>query len=118
MACRDSIRVNDRPFLLYSTGLLMKQSAHATSAPWWKFGFVWMVFGGPAVVVVASLVTVYIAMTSPNELVNEDNFRKGAEMSNSLSEAERAASMAPAVKARNHAQTGVLPTPPNMAQKP
>lgn len=96
----------------------MKQSMHATPAPWWKFGFVWMVFAGPAVVVVASLVTAYIAVTSPNELVNEDNFRKGTEMSNSLSDAEQAASMAPALKARNHAQTGVVPAPQNVVQKP
>lgn len=97
----------------------MKQNTRATSAPWWKFGFVWMVFAGPAVVVVASLVTAYIAVTSsPNELVSEDNFRTGAEMNSSVSDAERAASMAPALKARNHAQTGVLPTLQNAVQKP
>jgi hypothetical protein len=28
------------------------------SAPWWRFGHVWLVIAGPAVVVVASFVTV------------------------------------------------------------
>lgn len=92
----------------------MQNIAREPSAPWWKFGFVWMVFGGPAVVVVASLITMYIAVTNPDELVNEDNFRKSV---STLSEAETAASMAPAVKARNHAQTGVLPSPKGEADK-
>lgn len=92
----------------------MQKSTHESPAPWWKFGYVWMVFGGPAVVVVASLVTIYIAVTRPDELVNEDNFRKGV---STLSEAENAASMAPAGKARNHAQTGVMPSLKNEAEK-
>jgi hypothetical protein len=96
----------------------MNQSTHTTSGPWWKFGFVWMVFALPALVVVAALVTAYIAVTSPNELVNEDNFRRGAEMNGSLSDAEHAASMAPALKARNHAQTGVVPEVLKGVQKP
>ena len=29
--------------------------------PWWRYGMVWLVLGGPAAVVVASLVTGYIA---------------------------------------------------------
>jgi hypothetical protein len=97
----------------------MKQSMQTSPAPWWKFGFVWMVFGGPAVVVVASLVTVYIAVTSsPNELVTEENFRKGVEVNASLSDAENAASLAPAIQARNHAQTGVKPMSANLVPKP
>jgi hypothetical protein len=77
-----------------------------------------MVFAGPAIVVVASFITLYLALTSPNELVNEDNFRKSAENNEAVSDAENAASMAPALKARNHAQTGVVPTAQGGAQKP
>ena len=33
----------------------------APALPWWRFGIVWLVFGGPAVVVVAALTTVWIA---------------------------------------------------------
>lgn len=97
----------------------MKQNTRGTSAPWWRFGFVWMVFAGPALAVLASLITAYIAVTSsPNELVSEDNFRKGDQMNSTVSDAERAASMAPALKARNHAQTGVPPTTLNSVPKP
>ena len=34
-----------------------------TAAPWWRFPIVWMVIGGPLLVVVASLFTAGIAMT-------------------------------------------------------
>ena len=88
----------------------MQENTLVSPAPWWKFGFVWMVFAGPAIVVVASFITLYLAMTRPNELVTEENFRQSAESNASLStDAERAASLAPAMKARNHAQTGVVP---------
>ncbi len=67
--------------------------------PWWKFGHVWLVFGGPAVVVVASFVTLYLAIRTPDPLTDE--FR------NQSSHAVKPGSMAPAMQARNHAATGV-----------
>jgi hypothetical protein len=70
--------------------------------PWWKFGHVWLVFGGPAVVVVASFVTLYLAIRTPDPLTDE--FR------NQSSHAAKSSSLAPAMQARNHAATGV-PTP-------
>ena len=96
----------------------MQQSNLASPAPWWRFGFVWMVFAGPAVVVVASFITLYLAITRPNELVTEENFRHSREANQSYSDAENAASLAPALKARNHAQTGVAPTTQATLQKP
>lgn len=92
----------------------MQKNTLESPAPWWKFGLAWMVFGGPAIVVVASIVTMYIAVTNPDELVNEDNFIRS---NPSLSEIDNAASMAPAGKARNHAQTGVLPAQKGEAEK-
>lgn len=76
-----------------------------SKAPWWKFGYVWLVLAGPAVVVVASLVTLYLAMAGKDPVVDEDYYRKGIEINRSLADSPE--SLAPAVQARNHATTGV-----------
>ena len=89
----------------------MQNNTLGSTGPWWKFCHVWLVFGGPAVVVVASLVTVYIAVTRPDPLVTEDYYRKGIEINKTLENAAHAPSLAPALQARNHAATGVVPTP-------
>lgn len=83
------------------------QGSTTPSAPWWKFGHVWLVLAGPAVVVVAGFVTLYIAVSRPDPVVSEDYYRKGIEINKTL-EAD-AASLAPAVQARNHAATGAPP---------
>ena len=69
------------------------------SAPWWRFGHVWLVIAGPAVVVVASFVTLYLALNSPNTVLDETVHARDA-------------SQAPAMQARNHAATGVVPVKP------
>lgn len=85
----------------------MQQSTFESGAPWWKFGHVWLVFGGPAIVVVASFITLYLAVTRPDPLVSEDYYQKGIEINKTLG---NAASLAPALQARNHAATGVVAT--------
>ena len=70
------------------------------SAPWWSFAHVWMVIAGPAVVVVASFITLYLAISSPNTVLQ-------AEPSPQAQQGQ--ANMAPAMLARNHAATGVVP---------
>lgn len=77
------------------------------SQPWWKHGHLWLVISGPAVVVLASFVTLYLAIRTPDPVVEEDYYRKGIEINKTLDDA--ASSLAPAMKARNHAQTGVPP---------
>lgn len=85
----------------------MHDSESADSkAPWWKYGHVWLVLAGPAVVVVASLVTLYLAMAGKDPVVDEDYYRKGVEINRSLVE-DSPDSLVPAVQARNHATTGV-----------
>ena len=95
----------------------MQQNTLGSSAPWWKFGYVWLVFAGPAVVVVASFITLYLAVTRPDPVISEDFYQKRIEVNKIVGDAVNAASMAPALKARNHAATGVLPTS-NAASKP
>ena len=76
---------------------------------WWKFGHVWLVIAGPAIVVVASFITLYLAVTRPDPVVSEDYYLRGVEINKTLGGSTVDASMAPAIQARNHAQTGVVP---------
>ena len=75
------------------------------SKPWWKYGYVWLVLGGPLVVMIASFITLYFAIKTPDPVI-ENYYVKGMEINKTL-EAHEA--LAPAIKARNHAQTGVTP---------
>ena len=87
----------------------MSNMSLETAAPWWKFGHVWMVFAGPAVVVVASFITLYLAITRPDPVIAEDYYQKGLAINQLNESAKTAASLAPAMQARNHAQTGIVP---------
>ena len=86
-----------------------KQSSNE-KAKWWKSGYAWLVFGGPALVVIASLTTVYIAVNGQDPLITRDeNVGKDTK---SLSTEQKNA-LEPAIRARNHAATGV-----NQQQEP
>lgn len=74
--------------------------------PWWSFGYVWLIISGPLVVVIASFITLYFAISIPDPAV-EDYYRKGIEINKTL-DAERDG-LAPALQARNHAATGIKP---------
>jgi uncharacterized protein len=72
--------------------------------PWWKFGHVWMVFAGPAVVVVASFITLYLAIRTPDPVVT--SYGRSSASQDAKPESSASANMAPAMQARNHAATG------------
>ncbi len=80
-----------------STPLATAGSATATGAAadqtvaWWRLPIVWMVFGGPALVVVASFATLAIAIRYPDPVITAPAATSTADM--------------PAVQARNHAAT-------------
>lgn len=79
------------------------------SKGWWKYGHVWLVISGPVLVIVACIITAYFVMTSPNELVNDDNYRQVLERKKSQGDKAMQGGEAPALQARNHAATGVVP---------
>jgi hypothetical protein len=85
---------------------LAAQPSAPDGLPWWKFGHVWLVVAGPLVVVVASFITLYLAMTRPDPVLDENYYQKGLAINQSLADDPK--SLAPAMKARNHAQTGVV----------
>ncbi|MEG1655809.1 MAG: FixH family protein, partial [Hafnia sp.] len=78
-------------------------SSEKTAAPWWKFGHVWLVLAGPIIVVIAGFTTLWIAVKSPDPVIEEDYYRKGIEINQTLQNPEK--SFAPALKSRNHAAT-------------
>lgn len=84
--------------------------------PWWKFGHVWLVIAGPAVVVVAGVITALIAISAPDPVITPDYYRQGIEINKTLEAAENN-SLAPALQARNHAATGLQSQTP-VAPKP
>ena len=73
---------------------------------WWKNGYVWLILGGPFIVVIASFVTYYLAVSRPDAVI-DNYYQKGVEINKTLNE-ERDA-MAPSTQARNNAQTGIKP---------
>lgn len=78
---------------------------------WYQNPFVWLVIGGPLLVVVASFITLYLAITHPDPAI-DDYYRKGIEINKTLDaqgQESQSESMAPAIQARNHAQTGLKP---------
>ena len=67
----------------------------ATSSPpvqWWRVPMVWMVIGGPAIVVVASFATLTLAILNPDPVLDTGQARNASQL--------------PAVQGRNHAATG------------
>lgn len=72
----------------------------------WKSGYAWLVFGGPAIVVVASLTTVYIAANGQDPVLAHDESETSKFSKNAPSLDEKNA-LEPAVRARNHTATGV-----------
>ncbi len=64
--------------------------APGTTTAWWRLPIVWMVIGGPAIVVLASFATLALAILYPDPVL-------------STQVSDR--SVMPAVQARNHAAT-------------
>ncbi len=81
--------------------------------PWWKYGHAWLVISGPLIVVIASFITLYLAITRPDPVTDNDYYRHGIEINKTLN--EKGDSLAPAAQARNHALTGFKPRPGNLA---
>lgn len=78
-----------------------------TAKPWYRYGLVWLVIGGPAVVVVAAIATAVIAVRGADPVVESDYYRRGLEINKALAASERA--RLPALQGRNHAATPSRP---------
>lgn len=90
-------------------------SSVISEKPWWQFGHVWLVIAGPALVVVAGFITLWIAIKNPDPVVSENYYKEGLEINTKLREANK--SLAPAVQGRNHAATPAEDLPPPALEK-
>lgn len=80
--------------------------------PWWRYGHVWLVIAGPAIVIVAGFITLALALGTPDPLVAEDYYRKGIEINKTLQQQETGGkAMLPALQGRNHAATPAQDAP-------
>jgi hypothetical protein len=77
------------------------------SKPWYRYGHVWLVLAGPAVVVVAAIATAVIAVRGADPVIEADYYRRGLEINKALAARERA--KLPALQGRNHAATPAAP---------
>ena len=87
-----------------------RDASHNPSAnegqPWWRYGHVWLVISGPLIVVVAALVTGWIAFSNPDPVLAQDYYRQGIEINKTLAQQN---ALAPAMQARNHAAAPPAP---------
>lgn len=74
--------------------------ADRDTTPWWKYKMLWLVIGGPLAVVIASFVTLGLALKHPDEVLKTPQATTRGAASGD------AAAYAPAMQARNHAATG------------
>ncbi|OPF63978.1 hypothetical protein BC358_07030 [Hydrogenophaga sp. H7] len=88
----------------------------APSTPWWKVPHMWMVVGGPLLVIVAGLVTVVIAVKNPDPVLNKSDYERdlaAAQRLEGQAKVDAMAKLQPAHQARNHAASPVVPAAPS-----
>jgi hypothetical protein len=85
----------------------MNPSHELPELAWWRYGHVWLVVLGPAVVVVASLVTGALAWHGADVVLDHPSQVRGATRA-----------LVPAHQARNHAATPSVPVPARTAPAP
>lgn len=68
----------------------MEQKVNTSTLPWYRHRGPWLLMAGPAVVVVASFITLWYAIKSNDGLVVEDYYKKGVAINLDLARSEKA----------------------------
>jgi uncharacterized protein len=68
--------------------------------PWWRYKMLWLVVGGPAIVVVASITTAVIAARGADPVLEH-----GEASTQQRASAQDEQALTPALQARNHVAT-------------
>ncbi|MDR2188641.1 MAG: FixH family protein [Azonexus sp.] len=63
------------------------------TAPWYKHRWPWFLIAGPALVVVAALITLWLAATTNNDLVSDDYYKEGLAINQELQRAREAGAL-------------------------
>ena len=90
----------------------MSEQTTVNSPAWWRVPHMWLVLGGPLVVVAACIVTVTIAFSIPDPVLDKASYQRDLAFANQLEGQARIDALAklqPAHQARNHAASPVVP---------
>lgn len=82
---------------------------------WWRVPHMWLVVGGPLVVVVAAIVTAVIAVEGADPLLNKADYERDLKAAHALrgqAREDALIKLQPAHQARNHAASPVVPGKP------
>lgn len=71
----------------------MTALAMRPSMPWYRQRWPWLLMAGPAIVVVAGFVTLWLAISSNDGLVADDYYKRGLGINRTLERSERAAAL-------------------------
>jgi hypothetical protein len=71
----------------------MNNRADKNSKPWYREPWPWFLMTGPFIVVVAALVTAWLAWSTSDGLVTEDYYKEGLAVAETLSRSKRAEEM-------------------------
>jgi hypothetical protein len=71
----------------------MSAIAMQTPLPWYRQRWPWLLMAGPAIVVVAGFVTLWLAISSNDGLVADDYYKRGLGINRTLERSERAAAL-------------------------
>jgi uncharacterized protein len=83
-----------------------------TPIAWWRVPHMWLVVGGPLVVVVAAIITAVIAIKGADPVLNKEDYERDLKAAQSLQGQARTDALIklqPAHQARNHAASPVVP---------
>jgi len=95
----------------------MNTATHSepTTAPiaWWRVPDMWLVVGGPLVVVVAATVTAVIAIRGADPVLNKADYERDLKAATQhlqgQAKTDAMIKLTPAAQARNHAASPVVP---------
>lgn len=93
----------------------LSASGARPNEPWWKVPHMWLVVGGPLVVIVAGFVTLAIAVKNPDPVLNKSDYERdlaAAQRLEGQAKLDAMAKLQPAHQARNHAASPVVPATP------
>ncbi|MDR0274267.1 MAG: nitrogen fixation protein FixH [Burkholderiaceae bacterium] len=92
--------------------------ANADTRPWWKHGYLWLVIGGPLAVVIASFVTLFFVLETPDPVYQDAPGGQVLAPAEDAADAPQSGPLMPAMQARNHAATSGAAPKPDETPKP
>lgn len=82
-------------------------SPSKSATPWYRERWPWLLIAGPAIVVVAALVTAWVAVRSDDGLVAQDYYKRGLLVNKDLQRSDRAAALELGASLRIGADGGI-----------